>query len=521
MGMIPFPAVALALGLLVACGGSGAGGDTDPGQPPPTNTLSGTVTRQGNGQPVAGARVTVLTTNSSQIFTTTTTDAQGAYRVSGLCATSDVPAEYLVWAQAPGLAFYPSTGAPGRVARFSQNQDLVLGPGEGAMLGLDATMIDFVSTVAGGSLTGADFSAYDGTDPRIQLPRTGQTASWAAGDDGGSQLGVAWPANRFTDNQDGTVTDHLTGLVWLQDAGFTPPADWNGALAAVQQLASGQAGLADGSRAGDWRLPNLNELESLIDVSRSGPALPAGAPFTGVAQGNYWTSTPYYGGKGGSSQAWAIRMSDGRWINGDQSRMTAANGVWAVKGTGAQGVVHLPATGMWVICQAGDDGSVQSGVGLTSPRWIDNQDGTETDSMTGLVWLRQAGAIQGTWDQVLAQVAGLGAGTAGLADGSRPGDWRLPNRRELASMADRMQTNEADYFGFTFYANDGSVFQPAIFATSPAQAGFQPSAYYWTSSTDAADPTGATAWAVFSCDFGIYDWPKAAVGCGLAVRGPL
>ena len=40
--------------------------------------------------------------------------------------------------------------------------------------------------------------------------------------------------------------------------------------------------------------------------------------------------------------------------------------------------------------------------------------------------------------------------------------------------------------------------------------------YYWTATTDAADPTAA--WTIYSCDFGLYDIPKSSVGYTLAVR---
>jgi len=39
-----------------------------------------------------------------------------------------------------------------------------------------------------------------------------------------------------------------------------------------------------------WRLPNINELESLVDCSAHSPALPHGHPFTEVREG-YWSST--------------------------------------------------------------------------------------------------------------------------------------------------------------------------------------------------------------------------------------
>ena len=50
------------------------------------------------------------------------------------------------------------------------------------------------------------------------VPQTGRTATYAAGDDGAIRAGVALPSPRFTDNSDGTITDNLTGLIWLKNA---------------------------------------------------------------------------------------------------------------------------------------------------------------------------------------------------------------------------------------------------------------------------------------------------------------
>ena len=126
----------------------------------------------------------------------------------------------------------------------------------------------------------------------MSVPRTGQTVSAAAGDDPSANKGVPWPNPRFTDNTDGTVTDSLTGLVWMKNAGCFAASNWAEALTYANQLSSGQCGLTDGSVAGQWRMPNINELESLVDISRSSPALSAGYPFTNVAN-SYWSSTSY------------------------------------------------------------------------------------------------------------------------------------------------------------------------------------------------------------------------------------
>ena len=139
-------------------------------------------------------------------------------------------------------------------------------------------------------------------EPIIGIPQTGQTESYAAGDDGALQMGIAWPNPRFTDNEDGTVTDNLTGLILLKDANCFGQRTWANALTDCNNLGDGDCGLTDGSAPGDWRLPNMRELQSLIHYGVHGPALPntagtghwtEGDPFTDVQDRGsfYWTST--------------------------------------------------------------------------------------------------------------------------------------------------------------------------------------------------------------------------------------
>jgi uncharacterized protein DUF1566 len=66
-------------------------------------------------------------------------------------------------------------------------------------------------------------------------------------------------ANRYVDCGNGTVTDSVTGLVWLRDAACLGRADWAGANAMAATLKHGDCGLSDHSRAGDWRLPTQAE----------------------------------------------------------------------------------------------------------------------------------------------------------------------------------------------------------------------------------------------------------------------
>jgi hypothetical protein len=164
------------------------------------------------------------------------------------------------------------------------------------------------------------------------VERTGQTTSYAAGDDGDIQAGVAFPAQRFRDNGDGTVTDTLTRLIWLQNANCFSIQAWQNALNAANNLADDPAstttdcGLRDGSGAGDWRLPNVKELLSLLDYGNFAPALPTGHPFLNVQSPIYWSSTTAAAFPG---FAWIVNLNGGRTIDDGKDNTVF---VWPVRG---------------------------------------------------------------------------------------------------------------------------------------------------------------------------------------------
>ena len=139
------------------------------------------------------------------------------------------------------------------------------------------------------------------------VEKTGQTTPYATGDDGYLEKGVEWPSPRFTDNADGTVTDNLTGLIWLKDAGCFGLETWQDALSACNGLASGSCGLSDGSIAGDWRLPNIKEIQSLVDFGSS-PALPTSHLFINMVYAAHWSGTTYHNN---TSLAWYVDISNG------------------------------------------------------------------------------------------------------------------------------------------------------------------------------------------------------------------
>jgi len=97
---------------------------------------------------------------------------------------------------------------------------------------------------------------YDTAGVEIPCPGTGQ--------DGEIQAGVEWPSPRFTVSGK-VVTDNLTGLMWTKNGNLPNGAmTWDQAIDYCNNLTLGGYS--------DWRLPNVNELESLINADEANSA---------------------------------------------------------------------------------------------------------------------------------------------------------------------------------------------------------------------------------------------------------
>jgi hypothetical protein len=317
------------------------------------------------------------------------------------------------------------------------------------------------------------------------VPVTGQTQSYALGDDGDLEMGVQWPNPRFTDNENGTVTDNLTGLIWLKNAGCLGSKNWNAALQVSNNLADGQCGLSDGSNIGDWRLSNVNELYSLIDRGHLYLALPSGHPFTGVQFDYYWTSTSR---ANFPERAWTVYVNYGH-VGGSYYKDEVYN-VWPVRGGDGEPLfAPVPVTGQTQSYALGDDGDLEMGVQWPNPRFTDNENGTVTDNLTGLIWLKNAGCLGSkNWNAALQVSNNLADGQCGLSDGSNIGDWRLSNVNELYSLIDHGHANPALHSGHPF---TGVQFD-----------------YYWTSTSRANFPERAWTVMVGSGHQGSYHYYK-------------
>lgn len=177
----------------------------------------------------------------------------------------------------------------------------------------------------------------------------------------------------------------------------------------------------------DWRLPTVKELSFISDRGIYNPAINSNY-FPNTQASIYWSSTPddYYTGN-----AWYVNFYDGY-------------------------TQHNPKYSNYYVR------AVRGGKFANS--FIDNHDGTVTDTSTGLMWQQETAPGSGSgsypdrynWQQALSYCENLilnndGAWTSGVpnASGSRYSDWRLPNISELQSLVNNEGSALAinsDYF---------------------------------------------------------------------------
>jgi len=366
----------------------------------------------------------------------------------------------------------------------------------------------FVQYLVAGLLTLPGAALAAGT---VQLPVTSPTACFDGnGNPRDCVVGLAWPDPRFTSNANGTVTDGLTGLTWSKHANAPshalpneplnacPNAEtdmiWLDALDFIKCLnAKNHAGFSD------WRLPNLNELESMVNsdaadtsawLNANGFGFGPGLPNTQVQPRQYWTSTSDASDIGvpviSAASAWDVDL-----VKGDFPFSNLKNGVkrnvWPVRGV-STAPAQLWRTGQAVcyddigdsrLCTGtGEDGEKLAGAAWPTPRFLHNIGMTfALDRVSGLIWTTdtQTPGSRGdcpdmglnvTWLEALSHVACLNAHAfLGRTD------WRLPNRKELHSLADYSTGIPALTVGHPFEDRAGLTFWSATSnASAPNEA---------------------------------------------------
>jgi uncharacterized protein DUF1566 len=115
------------------------------------------------------------------------------------------------------------------------------------------------------------------------------------------------------------VLDKETGLVWEQSPQMTTHQWSDARLECTSRTVTGRKG---------WRLPSMNELASLFDMTNAHPALPTGHPFSNVLPSHYWSAT--------TSADIPTLAWDGHFGNGEIARNLKPSFlfVWCVRGGG-------------------------------------------------------------------------------------------------------------------------------------------------------------------------------------------
>ena len=207
---------------------------------------------------------------------------------------------------------------------------------------------------------------------------------------------------------------------------------WQGSTARPGKIHSQAQGVCESLTLADytdWRLPSLKELLSLADFGQSSPAINL-ALFPGTASGPYWAADADALAAG---SFWTVNFQSGSFLPLDGA---GANFIRCVRGQTLHFNDLVPA----------DTGAL-------------------LDIGTGLVWQQEHDGVALTWQQALAACEGLS-----LAGRS---DWRLPNIKELESIA------------------DASRAAPALSSAFADLAGVR---RFWTSTTEVSNP--ARAWGV-------------------------
>ncbi len=119
--------------------------------------------------------------------------------------------------------------------------------------------------------------------------------------------GREFSTGNFRDNGNGTITDTKTGLMWQKNHptfdGVPREMTWAEAIAYCEDL----------SLAGytDWRLPNRNELQSIVDYTRKSPSI--NTTYFPDAQSPCWSSTTYMPS---DTSAWGVQFYYGYFDTG-------------------------------------------------------------------------------------------------------------------------------------------------------------------------------------------------------------
>jgi hypothetical protein len=262
------------------------------------------------------------------------------------------------------------------------------------------------------------------------LPDTGETQSYTTTFGEDHDYLINTPS--FTNNNNGTITDNVTGLMWQQV---------DGGEMTFESAISYCNSLTLGGYSG-WRLPTPIEAYSILIHQNSNPAINTTYFSSLTTPGaEYWWTSVYENNS--TTKVWCTNAGGG--IGNHPKIETISAG--GTKKFHARAVRNVTSPTM-----------------ITN-HFTDNGD-TITDNLTQLVWQKIPNTAVLTWEQALVYAEGLTIGTSS--------DWRLPNIKELQSLNNELATNPSV---FSPYFSNVGIHNYWSSTTLPNQT---LSAWYWS-----------------------------------------
>jgi hypothetical protein len=280
----------------------------------------------------------------------------------------------------------------------------------------------------------------------------------------------------YKDNGDGTITDLNTGLMWSK------AVDKRKVSLKEAEIIAKQMTLAEYS---DWRTPNIKELYSLIDFrgntgfnGRNMQSIPSNAiPFI---------NTDYFDFEYGDINS-GERYIDAQWLTNTKYTSLTMGGMETLFGVNfADGRIKgygYKKPGKSRVIKKFYARYVRGNPDYGKNSFVDNGDGTVTDKITGLMWMKNDSQKPMSWKNALKYAEKLKQ--AGY------NDWRLPNAKELQYIVDYSRSPDN---------SDSPAISPEFKCSQiKNEAGKKDYPFYWTSTThlDGPSPGNAAAYIAF------------------------
>lgn len=275
----------------------------------------------------------------------------------------------------------------------------------------------------------------------------------------------------YTDNNDGTITDTVTGLTWQKVMGEKITFK-----EAFQKAEDMKLGGYD-----DWRVPSVKELYSLIQFTGSVKGQKAINPFIDTRYFNQPLGDSSRGEREIDAQTWSSTEYVGKTMKNDETVFGVNFVDGRIKGYPKYAPRTRKANTMYFRFVRGNKAYGKND-------FTSNANGTISDSATGLMW-QQSDSLKGmNWQEALQYAQNLRLGGYN--------DWRLPNAKELQSILDYTRSPDTT----------GSPAINPLFQTSSIvnEAGKKDYPYYWSSTThlDGTTPESNAAYIAFGTAMG-------------------